>query len=238
MADAHKKNVQWSAEETKALLAIWTSVEFQAKLETSTRKTKLYGELVDELRKLGFSRTSDQIVNKLKKLKKDYRDTKRDLSKSGNSRPELDESYEMLDAVMGCRPANSVEGSLNSATAAAIEAHIEATSRPATPRSDIGSLGTDTNISDSEQDVLPPRQTFQGKRKRQNSVDDILHYMEKTDARAEEREAERNRREEERDERMLQDMQQSNTALMGLMERLVSSIETANRGVQGQGQGQ
>lgn len=77
---------------------------------------------------------------------------------------------------------------------------------------------------------------YLGKRKRQNSVDDILHYMEKTDARAEEREAERNRREEERDERMLQDMQQSNTALMGLMERLVSSIETANRGGQGQGQ--
>ena len=63
---------------------------------------------------------------------------------------------------------------------------------------------------------------YPGKRKRQHN------------ARVEDREAERNTRAEERDDRMLQEMQQSNTALMGLVERLVSSLEAANRGVQGQ----
>lgn len=65
-----RKNVQWSAEETKCLVAIWASPEFQEKLETSTRKSKLYNELLEEMAKAGFTRTPDQIINKLKKLKK------------------------------------------------------------------------------------------------------------------------------------------------------------------------
>ena len=65
-----KKNVQWSAEETKCLVAIWASPEFQEKLETSTRKSKLYNKLSEEMAKAGFTRTPDQIINKLKKLSK------------------------------------------------------------------------------------------------------------------------------------------------------------------------
>ncbi|XP_030269989.1 zinc finger and SCAN domain-containing protein 20-like isoform X2 [Sparus aurata] len=113
-----KKNVQWSAEETKCLVAIWASPEFQEKLQTSTRKSKLYNELSEEMAKAGFTRTPDQIINKLKKLKKDYRDTKKDLSKSGAGHGDTGDSYELLDSVMGHRPANQVTGALNSATAA------------------------------------------------------------------------------------------------------------------------
>ena len=39
--------------------------------------------------------------------------------KSGNRRRDLDDSFELLDSVMGCRPANQAKGALNSATAAA-----------------------------------------------------------------------------------------------------------------------
>ena len=113
-----KKNVQWSAEETKCLVAIWASPEFQEKLETSTRKSKLYNKLSEEMAKAGFTRTPDQIINQLKKLKKDYRDTKTDLSKSGAGYGDTGDSYELLDSVMGHRPANQVTGALNSATAA------------------------------------------------------------------------------------------------------------------------
>ena len=63
-----KKNVQWSAEETKCLVAIWASPEFQEKLETSIRKSKLCNELSEEMAKAWFTRTSNQIINKLKKL--------------------------------------------------------------------------------------------------------------------------------------------------------------------------
>ena len=50
-----KKNVQWSAEETKCLVVIWASPEFQEKLETSTRKSKLYNKLSEEMAKAGFT---------------------------------------------------------------------------------------------------------------------------------------------------------------------------------------
>ena len=67
-----KKNVQWSAEETKCLVAIWASPESQEKLETSTRKSKLYNKFLEEMAKAGFIRMTDKIIDKLKKLKKDY----------------------------------------------------------------------------------------------------------------------------------------------------------------------
>ena len=100
------------------LVAIWASPEFQEKLETSTRKSKLYNKLSEEMAKAGFTRTPDQIINQLKKLKKDYRDTKTDLSKSGAGYGDTGDSYELLDSVMGHRPANQVTGALNTATAA------------------------------------------------------------------------------------------------------------------------
>ena len=50
-----KKNLQWSAEETKCLVVIWASPEFQEKLETSTRKSKLYNKLSEEMAKAGFT---------------------------------------------------------------------------------------------------------------------------------------------------------------------------------------
>lgn len=112
-----KKNSPWSKTETKCLVAIWASPEFQEKLESSTRKGKLYKELSDEMAKAGFTRTPDQIINKLKKLKKDYRDTRKDMNKSGAGRGDTNDCYELLDGVMGHRPANEVTGALNSATA-------------------------------------------------------------------------------------------------------------------------
>ncbi len=59
-----KTSVQWSAEETKCLVATWACTEFQEKLESSTRKSTLYAELVEELAKAEFIQTPDQIVNK------------------------------------------------------------------------------------------------------------------------------------------------------------------------------
>lgn len=136
-----KKNLQWSTEETKCLVAIWASTEFQEKLESSTRKSKLYAELVEELAKAGFSRTSDQIINKLKKLKKDYRDTKKDLGKSGAGRGDTCHSYELLHSVMGQRPANQLTGALNSATAATtIDADLASPVTPGSSTYDDGRL--------------------------------------------------------------------------------------------------
>ncbi len=55
-----KKSVQWSADETQCLLMIWSSPEFQEKLQSSTRRSKLSAELVEELAKARFNRTQEQ----------------------------------------------------------------------------------------------------------------------------------------------------------------------------------
>ena len=51
-------------------------------------------------------------------IKKEYRDQKTELGRSGNGRPRFNSPhYKMLDAVLGDRPACSATGALNSATA-------------------------------------------------------------------------------------------------------------------------
>ena len=113
------KNVQWSMEETNCLLSVWASPEFQLKMDDKCiRKSKLYAELVAELAKEGFNRTADQIINKLKKLKSDYRDAKKELSKSGAGTEDVDYPfYDLMDSALGHRPANQLSGCLNSSTA-------------------------------------------------------------------------------------------------------------------------
>lgn len=73
---------------------------------------------------------------------------------------------------------------------------------------------------------------YPGKRKRRNGYEDVIAYMESADAKADERDADRYARAEESDKRMLQEMRQSNAALIGLVERLVSAIEGVSRGAQ------
>lgn len=110
---------QWSTEETNALLAIWGSTEIQEKLEGAVRKTKIYEEIRRELEVAGYSRTVEQITNKLKKIKKEYRDYKKELGKSGAGRMKVKSGVNMdfLDNIIGKRPANQLTGALNSATA-------------------------------------------------------------------------------------------------------------------------
>lgn len=62
----------------------------------------------------GFSRSADQVINKLKKQKKDYRDQKRD-GKSGSGRSTM-VNFDIIDSILGHRPASQSTGALNSAT--------------------------------------------------------------------------------------------------------------------------
>lgn len=75
-------------------------------------------QIQPEMAVAGFERNAEQISNKLKKLKKDYRDQKKDLGRSGNGRPCRNLHFDVLDSVLGDRPACQVTGALNSATVA------------------------------------------------------------------------------------------------------------------------
>ncbi|XP_063056081.1 uncharacterized protein LOC134450155 [Engraulis encrasicolus] len=118
-----KSNVSWSIEEMNALIGIWASTEIQEKLEGAVRKAKIYEEIRVELAGVGFHRTVDQITNKLKKIKKEYRDYNADMARSGAGRSKIKSGINvtLLENVMGRRPANRLDGALNSRVVAANE---------------------------------------------------------------------------------------------------------------------
>ena len=82
--DAIASKKQWSEEETSCCLAVWCSAEVQRKLEGASRTKPVFQDIQREMAAAGFNRSVEQIINKLKKLKKDYRDQKKDLGRSGN----------------------------------------------------------------------------------------------------------------------------------------------------------
>ncbi|KAJ4920942.1 hypothetical protein JOQ06_023086, partial [Pogonophryne albipinna] len=68
----------------------------------------------------GFDRTVEQIGNKLKKAKKDYRDQKRDLGRSGSGRPKASPYFDLIDSVLGDRPTSCFGSTVNSLSLSSI----------------------------------------------------------------------------------------------------------------------
>ncbi|KAL2092905.1 hypothetical protein ACEWY4_012703 [Coilia grayii] len=227
-----KSVVPWTVDEVNALIAIWSSVEIQEKLLGAVRKGKVYGQISDELAGVGYHRTVDQITNKLKKIKKDYRDYKANLARSGVGRNKFKSGINitLLDNVLGTRPANQTEGALNSAVAAT--ASTSGQSQTATEileamcESDPSGYGTSYLClcemlfkTDDEQQTEIDDFFPLAKRKSQQ---DLLECME--------------RMEEQRDRRFLEQTQQlndaflrrmdsTNAALVALLGRIVTAIE-------------
>lgn len=112
---SENKNAPWSCEETNVLLAIWSSTEIQEKLISKHPKnrSRVYHEIRQEMLNGGFSRSTGQVVNKLKKLRKEYWDQKK--SSSGWRNKTV--NYEVLETVLGHRRSSQLTGALNSATA-------------------------------------------------------------------------------------------------------------------------
>ncbi|KAL2098350.1 hypothetical protein ACEWY4_007557 [Coilia grayii] len=176
---------------------------------------KVYGEISDELAGVGYHRTVDQITNKLKKIKKDYRDYKANLARSGVGRNKFKSGINitLLDNVLGTRPANQTEGALNSAVAAT--ASTSGQSQTATEileamcQSDPSGY-EDTNeldISTTELSAAQctPTPTTSGSRKgKRKSQQDLLECME--------------RMEEQRDRRFLEQTKQLNDAFLRRMD--------------------
>ncbi|XP_061600724.1 uncharacterized protein LOC133463277 isoform X2 [Cololabis saira] len=89
----------WSVEETSCFLAVWSTEEVQLKL--CATRTKPVLELIRrEMAANGYERTVEQIANKLKKLKKSYRDQKKD----SNGWPKRNPFYHTLDSILGDGP--------------------------------------------------------------------------------------------------------------------------------------
>ncbi|XP_061736425.1 uncharacterized protein LOC133538720 isoform X1 [Nerophis ophidion] len=99
----------WTAEETHYLLYIWTSAEVQSELETATRTRPVLERIREEMAEAGFVRTFDQINNKLKKLKKDYRDHKKGLCRQRSAGGKM-LFFKQLNSVLGTRKTCQLAG--------------------------------------------------------------------------------------------------------------------------------
>lgn len=130
-----KAKQQWSSEEISCLLALWSSAEIQTKLEGAVRTKPIFDSLQREMAVAGYDRSADQIINKLKKLKKEYRDQKKQLNRSGSGRPRKNPHFDVLESVLGDRTGCRTTGALNSATATAMLEAMVTDDSPTDPQS-------------------------------------------------------------------------------------------------------
>ncbi|XP_035813131.2 uncharacterized protein LOC111581860 isoform X1 [Amphiprion ocellaris] len=112
-----KSKHSWSEEETRCFLALWSSDEVQEKLEGATRTKPVFKNIQREMAAAGYQRSLDQLINKLKKLKVEYRNQRMEPRRSGSGRPKRSPYFDLLHSVLGDRPAKQARWSLKSPTA-------------------------------------------------------------------------------------------------------------------------
>lgn len=94
----------WSHEETRALIAVWSEEKIQRDLQGSVRNEKVYREVSARLTALGMCRSAKQCRQKIKKLKQEYRKIKKHSERSGAARKTI-WWFDALDAILSETPA-------------------------------------------------------------------------------------------------------------------------------------
>ena len=95
----------WSKDETLKLIEVWGDDAIQAQLEGCKRNQEVFSKISAEMSKVGYERTAQQCREKIKKLKVEYRKIKDKRNKTGEDRfPEWD-FFDVLDAILGHKPA-------------------------------------------------------------------------------------------------------------------------------------
>ena len=94
----------WSDEEVYDLIDIWSDDTVQEQLEGSRRNQHIYSKISERMKEKGYTRTMDQCRQKMKKLRKDYKDVVDNNNETGRKRKTF-KFFEEIDAIFGCRPA-------------------------------------------------------------------------------------------------------------------------------------
>lgn len=119
---------QWTIDETSCLLAVWSTEEMQDKL-LAPRTMPAFLEMQRVMAAAGYDRTVEQISNKLKKLKRDYREQRRQLDQSSSGRVRRSIHFDLLNSVLGdgppCDASALLKPSRSAATAATATAKVE-----------------------------------------------------------------------------------------------------------------
>ncbi|XP_029985216.1 uncharacterized protein LOC115415717 isoform X1 [Sphaeramia orbicularis] len=248
-----KPKQTWSEEETRCFLTLWASSEVQDQLDGASRTKPVFEKIQSGMAVAGYERSLEQLINKLKKLKRDYRNQKRLFGSSG--RPHGPSYFDLMDSVLGDRPANQTTEpdqttGLNLATATTDlrllivddfvvrsngsgtelaplekEPDSELLKPQLQPQPLTCSSPTPSCSTSSTSSSFP--ETKPGKRKR-DSTAELIEYLE----RSEERFLEQTRRDQDITIALLQNVQrmdETTKRLVGLMERMVSVMESSSR---------
>ncbi|XP_026070208.1 uncharacterized protein LOC113050941 isoform X1 [Carassius auratus] len=213
----HKNTYHWSSKETSALLAIWSSTDIQERLGSSKRKKRVYEDIYQEMVKAGFDRTTDQIINKLKKLRKRFSDKNKEKSKSGSQWSNKTTNYDVMGTVLERLPGNQFTEVFNSATAM-LETNVE-------------SLSSAADLDSSAEEVLDQAETFfspsqsQPRKslrttriKKRDSNQELLEYLKTADERFMAHAKELNTA-------TLNKMDEATNSMLGLLGRMVALME-------------
>nr|XP_054599194.1 uncharacterized protein LOC107380971 isoform X2 [Nothobranchius furzeri] len=106
-----RPNMPWSNGEVKTFLSLVAEERIQGELDGAARNEKIFLELAEAMATHGFTRSSKQCRDKLKKLKCEYRAVA-----VHNGRRGVDKRrwkwFKEMDAIYGKRPASSVRESV------------------------------------------------------------------------------------------------------------------------------
>ena len=94
----------WTDEETLVLISVWSDDVVQTELEGCYRNQHVFQKMSDELKKQGYKRSWEKCREKVKKLKKQYKEVIDNNKETGRKRKTFKYFTEM-DGVLGHRPA-------------------------------------------------------------------------------------------------------------------------------------
>ncbi|XP_016321469.1 uncharacterized protein LOC107672678 [Sinocyclocheilus anshuiensis] len=213
----HKTTQQWSSEETSALLEIWSSTDIQERLGSSKRKKRVYDDICQEMVNAGFTRTTDQIINKLKKRKKEFINKKKEKSKSGSQWSNKTTNYDVMDTVLERLPGSQFTEALNSATAM-LETNVESLSSAADLDSSLEEVLDQAEPSFSSSQFQPRKSLQTTRIKKRDSNQELLEYLKTADERFMAHAKELNTA-------ILNKMDEATNSMLGLLGRMVALME-------------
>ena len=95
----------WSDCEVRALIAIWGEDKIQEELDGAVRNQAIFDSIARKMQQKGYDRDWQQCRNKIKNLKKEYRQVKDNNGQTGRERKTC-KFYKELDDILGHRPAS------------------------------------------------------------------------------------------------------------------------------------
>ncbi|XP_046566710.1 zinc finger protein with KRAB and SCAN domains 2-like [Haliotis rubra] len=97
----------WCDDSTKCLLSIWSDLKAQSQLNSPSKADNaVYSKISNALHDMGYERTRFQCKERMKTLKKSYRQYRDALNKSGQSRRTF-KFYKEMNEILEIRPATS-----------------------------------------------------------------------------------------------------------------------------------